>query len=64
MDTKQQQLWSSRANKLIVMVDSESKSTDAAGNTSLPVMILKDAIYKVGLEIFKFVSLVHQIDRD
>ena len=47
MDTGQQKLWSSRADKLIVLVDSESKSVDTAGKTSLPVIILKDTIYKV-----------------
>ena len=47
MDAERQKLWSDRANKLIVLVDSESKSVDTAGKTSLPVMILKDAIYKV-----------------
>ena len=47
MDQGRQKLWSGRADKLIVLVDSESKSLDTAGKTSLPVMILKDAIYKV-----------------
>ena len=47
MDAGQQKLWSCRADKLIVLVDSESKSVDITGKISLPVIILKDAIYKV-----------------
>jgi len=47
MDVRRQQLWSCRANKQIVIVDSDSKSADIAGKPSLPAMILKDAIYKV-----------------
>ena len=47
MDAGRQKLWVDRADKLIVLVDSESKSVDTAGRTSLPVMILKDTIYKV-----------------
>lgn len=49
MDDERRKLWSSRADKQIVVVDSESKAKDAANKTSLPVMILKDAIYKVGM---------------
>lgn len=57
VDTGKQQLWSCRANKQIVIVDSGSKSTDIVGNPSLPAMVLKDAIYKVEIrmEIFNFV---------
>ena len=58
MDTGGQKLWSCRANKQIVLVDSESKSTDAADKTSLPVIILKDAIYKVETKFFKF-TVIH-----
>ena len=47
MDAGRQKLWTDRADKLIVLVDSESKSVDISGKTSLPVMIPKDAIYKV-----------------
>ena len=47
MDAEKQKLWNGRKDKLIVLVDDESKSVDTAGKTSLPVLILKDAIYKV-----------------
>ena len=47
MDAERQKLWNGREDKQIVLVDIESKSVDTAGETSLPVLILKDAIYKV-----------------
>lgn len=59
MDTGRQKLWSCRANKLIVLVDSESKSADAAGKTSLPVIILKDIIYKVGMEFLNLQCFIY-----
>ena len=47
MNSKQQQLWKDRVDKQIVLVDADSKPANCATQISLPVMILKDAIYKV-----------------
>jgi len=45
MNSQQQQLWKDRTTKQIVLVDDESKLT--ATQISLPLMTLKDVIYKV-----------------
>lgn len=58
MDASQQQLWGCRASKQIIIVDSDTKSVDAAKKITLPMMILKDAIYKVSLRVFKFTGVL------
>ena len=57
MNSQQQQLWKDRANKQIVLVDDDSKP--AVAQISLPVITLKDAIYKVCVLSHKSLSVLY-----